>query len=1019
MKTKIQLSLQKLGMSVIMMLFLSTAVYAQQITVSGTVTSENTGEALPGVNIVVVGNESTGTVSDLEGNYSLRASSGDILRFTYVGYVSQTVPVDSRTQINVQLAEDTQMLDDLIVVGYSMKRESELSSAVVVLDETELRTVQSQDFATLLQGKVAGVTVSNVSGRPGSSAEIVIRGAGSIGAGHTPLYVVDGSVGSSPPNPNDIASITILKDAAATGLYGSRASNGVIVITTKMGQSGRTVISYTGSTAFSRHNDGNLELMNSQELYELQTTGHRNYYDDMVAAGNPNFTDRSFNDYLQSVLPSSLLERDADWPSQLTRTGVLNDHNLSISGGNERTTFYVSGSLFDELGTVSSLSYTNVNLNANLQHDINDRFKLTLRASGREYSRPNEPRYDGLFNQYHLNLPWDLPFHENGTPYNPAQSGTEWRGNNRSNYFYDSEHYSDLTKGTSFGTSARLDVTINDWLNFSSTNGVGFSHTDRTQLLDKYHRAATADQGTLSQTYSYSKSYNTSNLLRMDRNFDSHSLSGILGQEYSYSESNSTGAVGMDIVDGLSALSSAGSPKSISGSFSETAFMSFFGQLDYNYMSRYFLVGSLRRDASSRFGANNQWGTFYSAGASWLLSNEAFMSEADWVDLLRLRVSYGTTGNANISNYLSLGTFSFSNVATYDGAAGARSARLPNPNLSWEIAYTTNIGIEFSFLRRATVEIDLYDKLTKDLLQAVPLSAASGFSSQQRNVGSIQNRGIDFIVDVDVIDRNNFSWDVGMNMNINKNEVLSLDQGNDIFSTNMIIREGLPLRYFYMKDWAGVNPDNGDPLWVRWEDQDGNIIHGADKVDPANITTTSNYNEASNVLIGSAYPDVTGGLRSNLYYKNFHFGIVGTFAVGQLVYNGQNSALDSDGQRFYYNQRKLHDSWNRWEKPGDQATHPRLIAGGNKGAADVSSRFIEEASYFRVQHVRIGYTFGESVPGIRNLRVYTSLDNPVIFTNFSGSDPDFNMENPSVTSDAGSARYAPAKKLTFGISFDI
>lgn len=994
-------------------------VASAEVTVTGEVRGGN-GVTIPGVSILVKGT-TLGTVTDVEGKYTVNVPDADaILVFSSIGYITQEVPVNGRTSINVTLVEDVQSLEEVVVVGYSTKRQSELSSSVSVIEEEALKTgVISQNLGSMLQGKVAGLTVSNASGRPGAPTNIVVRGVGSIGAGYAPLYVVDGVIGGA-ANPMDIASITVLKDAAATGLYGSRAANGVIVITTKKGESGKTRVSYNGQFGTTQHRNGNIEMMNSAELYERQREGFRNFYDLQVEAGVPSYVNTPFEQYLETVLPASRLDTDTDWQSLLTRPGYVNQHQIAVSGGNDKTTFYVSGNYYYEAGTILNTYYRNMELRANLTHKISDRFTLHTRISSGTDKSPNDPLtgQEGTMAQYYINVPWDPAFEADGvTPYNPSGAGNTWIGNGKSNHFYNVQHQSDETKNMKLNTDLQLDVKINDWINFSTTNRVGFSGTDWTQLLDKGHQLASIENGRVSQEYSYDNSILTSNVLNLHRGVGDHTFSGIVGQEYNYIKNTFTRAVGTNIVDGLSALSAAATPKSVSGTSVETSFLSYFGQLDYNYLGKYFLVGSVRRDASSRFGANNRWASFYSLGASWNVSRESFLSDVSWLNLLKVRASYGTTGNANISPYLSLGTYNFNSASTYNGLSGARPARMPNPDLTWEMAYTTNLGVEFGIMNRVKVEVDLYQRDNKDLLQNVPLSASSGFASQQRNVGAVRNRGIDLNVTTINID-GAFRWETNFNMNFNRNHVLALNQHEDIADGKMRIREGLPMRYFYMKEWAGADVQTGAPLWVRWEDAEGNLIHGADKEAPYRVLTTNVYNQASNLFVASAYPDVTGGVRSDMYYKNFSLSILGTFAVGQRIYFEGRERIDADNTSTNQNQMKMHDDWVRWEKPGDVATHPRLLSGGN-ASNGTSTRYLEDGSYFRIQNVRLDYSFPNQFLLFTGLRVYASVDYLTVFTNFSGADPDVNMENPVIAQGANSARYSPPRKIMLGLSFDL
>ena len=989
-------------------------------TISGQVLDGETSDPLPGVNVLAKGT-TQGTVTDIDGNF--RITIGDnvtTLVFSSIGYLTKEMPINESSAMNIVLMPDVQSLSEVVVVGYSTKRQSELSSSVAIVESEELQQgVVSQNLGNMLQGKVSGLTISNSGGRPGDDTNIVIRGVGSIGAGYEPLYVVDGVIGGS-ANPMDIESVTVLKDAAATGLYGSRAANGVIIITTKQGKSGQTKVSYSASAGPTYHRYGNIEMMNSAELYDRQRMGFRNFYDAKVAAGDPGFTDIPFDQYLNNVLPSSLLDNDTDWQSLLTRTGYVNQHQLSLSGGNEKTTFYISGNYYYEQGTILSTDYRNLNLRTNLTHKISDRFTLHTRINAGADKRPNEPLggQEGTMAQFYNNVPWDPAFEEDGvTPYNPSGAGNNWIGNARSNYFFNKDHQSDITKNNRFSTDVQLDVALTDWMSFSTTNRLGYTGTDWRQLLDKEHQLANFENGRISETTTKNVTFLTSNLLNLSYSFGDHNISGILGQEYNYINNSFTGAVGMDLAQGLSALSAAGSPKEVSGNITETGFLSYFGQLDYNFQNKYFLVGSLRRDASSRFGENNRWAPFYSVGASWNINRESFLSNASWIDLLKIRASYGTTGNANIAPYLSLGTYAFSTASTYNGISGARPARIENADLTWEIAYNTNIGVELAMLDRIRLEVDVYNRENKSLLQNVPLSAASGFTDQQRNVGSVRNRGVD--LSLRTVNLNGaFRWETNFNVNVNRNKVMSLNQGEDIASGQMRIREGLPLRYFYMKEWAGVDPQTGDPLWVRWEDGEGNIIQGADKQEPTTITTTNVYNQASNLFVRSAYPDVTGGIRSDMFYKNFSLSMLFNFAVGQSIYFAARERIDSDNNSTNQNQMKLYEDWVRWEKPGDIATHPKLLSGGSASNGS-SSRYLEDASFFRIQNVRLGYTFPEQLYKFSNLRLFASVDYLAVFTRFSGADPDVNMENSVINQGANSARYSPTRKILLGVSFNL
>ncbi len=983
----------------------------QQRTVSGKVTDSG-GQPLPGVTVVVLGT-TQGTVSNSDGNYTLTNIPEDAtLVFSFVGMQMQEVEVAGRSVIDMRMEEESIGLEEVIAIGYSTRRQSELSSSISVVSEEELKGVESTDLSTMLQGKVAGLTISNVQGRPGSQGEMQIRGVGSIGAGYSPLIVVDGIIGGD-YNPQDIASISVLKDAAATGLYGSRAANGVIIITTKQGKKGETIVSYRGSFGPTFNRDGNVHYNSPQERYDYLKEGYQNFYDDRIASNDPAFTGQGFNEYLEGILPYSLVENATNWQDLMSRTGYSNKHSLSVSGGENKTTFYISGNYYYELGTFLDMDYEEMNLRANISHEISDKFTLFTRFNVGRNENPNDVGSDGAWWTYRSADMWDQAYEADGiTPTNPRASDVDWYHSNQTNHLYDRQFYTSSTKRLNSSIDLNLDYRISDWVLFKTSNRVGYSGRDFTEVLDKKHYTSTAELGRVTQDYSYGTSLTTSNILNAYYEFSDHSFAAIIGQEYSHSKRSNTEASKTDLVSGLSALRAAGRLRDISGFSTETGFLSYLGQLDYNYKSRFFIVGSYRRDASSRFGKDNLWGTFYSIGSSWnILQNTASF------DLLKVKMSYGKTGNANIADYLSLGTFRFTSETTYNASAGAQPARLPNPNLSWESTFTTNFGLEV-YLNNLKLNIDLYNKESRDLLQNVPLPSTTGFDGQEQNIGSIRNRGIDFNIFATIVDRK-FKWDANFNFNINRNKVLELSDGEDIVAGSdrapMRIREGMPLRYYYMREWYGVDPDNGDPLWVRWEDESGNVINGADDITPALITTTNSYNDASLLFIDTPYPDFSGGLRNDFSYNNFTLSTISNFIYGNLLYGGVTLGDGRGGG----GGTAMPEDAVRWKQPGDIADYPRNVAGGNKESdRDENSRYLNDASYFRIQNINLSYTFQRRPDFLSLMQVYVSVDYPVVFTKFPGLDPDVSIESPSQRNLGGTGRIPPPRKFLFGVNLN-
>ncbi|WP_083925324.1 TonB-dependent receptor [Flexithrix dorotheae] len=988
---------------------------AQDVVISGKVIEKENGEALPGVSILVKGT-TNGTITDMNGDYKLSVPANAVLQYSFIGFKSIEMPLGSQTVINIELEQDVDQLEEVVVLGYSSKDVSKLTASVSVVKEEELKKgVTTSSLGAMLQGKVAGVQVTNTTGRPGQNPQIVIRGVGSLGAGIAPLYVVDGVIGGY-YNPQDIESISILKDAAATGLYGSRAANGVVVITTKSGGSGKTTVHVSSTFGPSYQQDGKFDPMNAQELYDFQRTAATNSYNKL---DNPS---QSLDEYLNERVPDSYLENTGDWQNMLSRTGFVQQHQVSVSGGNDKTKFYISGNYFDEKGTMINMDYKRVDFRANIEHEISKVFNLGVRSVISNNWHPNEPQggQEGLYAQYLISMPYDAPYDMAGNPVNPYDPEVLWHGNAKSNYFYSRDHYEDKTQARNIATDLELTANIAEGLTFKTTNRFSFYNDERAQLFDKYHFLGESQNGLVNNWNTNGNSFLTSNKLVYDQDFGNHGLNVILGQEYNYSKNKSLYASGMDIPVGLSALNSTGTPNAVGGNSTEAGFKSYFAQVDYSFKDKYFVVLSNRFDASSKFGANNRWGNFYALGGSWILSNEEFLQGNNWIDKLKLRASYGTTGNANIQNYLSLSSYSFS--SSYNGNSAAVPARLANPDLTWEVAKTTNLGIDFSTLKnRLRIEFDWYNRINEDLLQSVPLSAATGFSSQEKNIGSVRNRGIDLNINT-VNLQGEFSWLMNFNVNINKSKILSLNDDEDISNGINRYVVGEPLRSWYIREWAGVNPETGQPMWVRWEDEDGNMIHqegGANANSPANVTTTDSYNQASLQILGTPYPDFYGGWSNDFMYKNFSLSILANYSYGGQIYTSLRERMDSDGAFLAHNKINPIDGWTRWEKPGDIATHPELLYNGNNNSFNTSSRYIEDASYFRIQNISFAYTPNLKLGPVSNLRFKVNVDNVATFTKFSGSDPSANSENPTSGQDANTGLYAPTRKILFGVEFDL
>lgn len=995
--------------------------------ISGTILDER-GEPIAGANISIKGT-TTGTITDIDGNFSLTASEGTILQVSYLGYSSKNIPVTGQAVYKISMSEDMQKLDEVVVVGYSTKNQSQLSSSVSVVSKEALQGVSSDNISKILQGKSAGVVVSNQTGQPGTTPTVIVRGTGSIGAGTAPLYVVDGVIGGT-ANPNDIESVSILKDAAATGLYGSRAANGVIIITTKSGKTGKTRINVDSSFGYGWKPNSNLKMMNSKEFHDINKIMYSDKYNTLYNSYlnklhqiNPNPSQSDIDAYMMSQklsptvggylnenIPASLMDTDTNWQDLTYRTAVTHNHSISASGGGEKTQFYIALNYYKEDGTFIMTGYEQYNLRANLKHNITDKFSVTFRTNNRYSKKENNPNGDAFWDSYVL-LPWDNPYNTDGT----LKKGTEpeWRGRHKRNMLYPLQYNYNRLKTKSFTTDVKLEYKVTDWLTLSTTNRVESETSLGEIYYDKRTTEGSNSKGELSNPTTDNSTLLTSNLATLSKNYGKHSLSGIIGYEFQKSTATNISAIGMGIEPGFEILDVTAEAKSVGGGKLESIFSSVFFQADYSFNNRYFFVASYRRDGSSRFGTENRYGDFYSLGGSWLISNEKFMSDYQKLDILKFRLSYGTTGNANIADFLSYGIYNYD--AQYAGSIASYPAQMPNPYLTWEVAHTLNAGIDVGFFNRIRLEVDAYQRTNKDLLQDVPLSSSSGFTTQKRNVGSVRNRGVDINLQTQNI-TGEFNWETNLNFSMNRNKVLKLSGGNPIISGNKSIAEGRELGFYYMREWAGVDTQTGDPLWVRWLDENGKTINENDGKKPAKIETTSVYNDASLVYIKPIHPKFTAGFRNVLSYKGFELDFLFNIVCGSNIYNNTRETIDSDGTQATQNFMNLMDDWSRWEKPGDIATHPKLVLDSKSNSNKTSSRYIENASHIRLQNITLSYTFPKQWIEklyLNNLRLYVSGDNMWLITKYSGQDPEFNMEGGT-----DGWKYPTPRKVMFGLNLE-
>lgn len=960
----------------------------RQQVVTGTITDE-TGVPLAGVTITVKGT-SVATDSDAQGNYKLALPDGaSVLLFTNVGLLTEEVMLEGRSLINVSMRMAMSDLDEVVVVGYSTRKARYLSSSVTTISSEDLKDVTSNDLSTMLQGKAPGVVVSSASGAPASAPQVLIRGAATISASTAPLVVVDGNIGGT-YNPADIESVAILKDAAATGLYGSRAANGVIIINTKRGKAGETKVEFNNSFGFGNPTTGNFKLMNSQQLYDFQTT----------------FYDRD----------PSVLNHDTDWWGLAFGTGYVNNHNLSVSGGTEKVQYYASGVFYRENGTLRGTGHTGYNFRANLDAKLSDRLTLAVLINGLVNNNRLE-NSNTMYNAY-TNLPFDPAYDNDGSPVD-ARFHPNWMGRENENFLHSLLY--NYNKDRSFAVSGdlNLDYTLTDKITISSYNRTQFANGQTATFFDRQTKQGGANGGELYNGTSNSNRLLTSNRIRYADTFGAHELALLAAAEAETTISNWSETSGKGLPAGRDVMSVATEVlQSPRGAREQVGFRKYLAQADYSYDNRYFVVASFVNEFSSKFGRNNPTANFYQLGGSWIVSNESFWTSNSSLTFAKIRGSYGTVGNADgISNFAALGLYSITQDASYSGLPGAAPSQKGNPDLSWEKIRSANLGIDLTLWNRIGISADIYNKQASELLYMRPLAATTGYSYVWVNAGSVRNRGLEFSITSDNIRNNELLWQTSLNMAFNRNEVMELSDGSTIFNpgARQPIAVGYDMDAYNLPIWAGVDPENGDPLWEKVViDANGN----------QSIETTNAYSEAatadSRQFSGtSAAPKFTGGLGNTLKYKNLTLSAFFNFVYGNYVYNNTRVYFDNDGLYEAFNSMVLPKGWTRWQQAGDNATHPKPIVGGNKDSNQSSSRYLEDGSYIRLRNIRLGYDLPQHLINplrISRLQVFVSGDNLWTATKFSGPDPEVTLSQIDLASGLSSFKYPISKKVLFGIN---
>ncbi len=968
----------------VMLLGFAVWSYSQSLTIKGKVTDEQ-GQSIPGVTVLVVGT-TAGTATDLNGNYELK-TDGKSLKFSFIGFISQEIPINGRTTIDIVLKEDLKILNEVVVVGYGTQKKKDITTAVSVVGEKELKDRPLFNAAQALQGKAAGVQVVQYSGKPGADLAVRVRGATSVLAGNEPLYVVDGVWASDIKsiNTNDIENISILKDASAAAIYGASGANGVVLITTKRGNSELPVIRFNTYFGISKLRK-TIEVLNTKQYRDLMNE---------IAPGSLDPTATDFN----------------NWNDIVFGTGYKQSYQLSASGGTEKTKYYISAGYLSDEGIVNPAKYDRINMKVNLNNEIRRWFKLSTNISLINSKTKDTP--DNLSSgrggviMSTLNTPPFLNIYKKDGSgwYDPNPFQPSWENPVAYMEGPDQKSIDNQLIG-----NISADISLLKNLTYKSTFGVDYATHQWDYYLDPFKTNYGRKENGIGR--SDKTNYTTwmwENLINYDYAIGLHKFTGLVGSSVREFSANNSYLSGHDFpTDTL--VTSLWAANIIDGGTTQwaTANASFFGRATYDFNSRYYLTASVRRDGSSKLA--KKWDLLPSFSAGWRISSEKFMENLSIIDDLKLRGGWGKVGNeAGFPNYTQYGLFSFYRIKPTSPLSGPAAAftSYGNPDLRWETTTQSNLGFDLTmFNGRLVFNFDAYIKKTKDLLLNVQLGSSVNIDHILTNAGEIENKGIEFNISTVNIDKK-IRWTSDFNMSFNKNKLTKLEYTpvytfGRIYSNNQdIVRleEGMPMGSFYGYISEGVDPNTGD---IIYKDLNNNGMF-----DPRDRT-----------YIGDPNPDFTFGFTNNLSYKRFDLNLFIQGSYGNDIFNA--TRIDLEGMFDSKNQSIA--VLNRWTPENTITDIPRAVGGGNVNNVRNSSRFVEDGSYARLKSLTLSYRIldnGSKIKGISKLSVYVTGQNLITLTNYSGFDPEVNaFGNSSVEMGIDYGTYPQARTIIFGINVD-
>lgn len=992
----------------LLLFFSITGSFAQDGRVSGTVVDE-TGTPLPGVSVLLQGT-SRGTTTDLDGKYAIDAPSSGVLVYSFIGYTTLEETVGNRSIIDIRLEPDLSDLEEVVVVGYGTQKKSQLTGAISSVGNKEIQELPITDARQALQGRAAGVDVTQAGSKPGTAPQVRIRGRRSFNASNEPLYVIDGipTVGGLEDiNPQDITSMEVLKDASATAIYGSRGANGVVLITTKRGSTGKTVVSVDSYYGINEEL-GRIEVFDGPAFAEYKRESRR-------ATGNypdgPATPEADANLFEPVELESLELGRSTDYIAGLMRTGNIQSHQVSVSGGNQKTSFFISGNFFKDVGIVKNQDFARGTFRINLDHQINDKLRIgtsTLVTN----SKRNGENFNPLGGALQEN-PLGKPFEDDGTLiFLPTSDGL------RTNPF------AEIVPGAQVDETFRTRIFSSIYLNWEIAEGLSYrfnfgpDYTVRRsgRFIGSQTNARRGGDATANVSDQFNLNYTVENILNYEKKLGTdHNLNVTLLQSFQQDkfERSDIGVQGIPAPSQLyHRLGDASLITNANTQLVEWALLSYMGRINYDFKEKYLFTATLRADGSSRFGENNRFGYFPSMALGWNMQEEDFIKSSTWIDQLKLRVSYGSIGNQAIVPYQTqalLGRTSYAWAGGGSAAFGYRPNSIGNPDLRWETSTTFNSGIDFAiFKTRIFGSLEYYITNTSDLLAPQPLPNSTGFGGFITNIGKTQNRGIELSLSTLNIEKGDFTWFTDIIFTRNREEILELPNGDDIAAGRFI---GRPLTVFFDLKKVGIWQSDESDEANSFGDNPGEI-----KIEDFNEDGRINANDRQ--FLGSAVPDFSMGMTNRFTYKglDLSFFIFGRF--GSMI----RSAFHDNFNTLFGRYNNL--AVDYWTPNNPTNLYPRPNQNQERPKYNTSMSYFD-GTFVKVRNINVGYTLSDNALkriGFGSLRIFTSVQNPFIFSEYrsvhKGIDPETFIDGEQgVEGGVINANIAPpAVQFTFGIN---